>query len=152
VLGRRIPFALGTPVAAAVLITVLLVPAVWGAMRSLDFVRSDLVLAPGIAEREKCLVDGGRGWTVAVSRWLKTRMPPQSRFALSGPLPRVCLQLNQLPRKIVGFDEPRQFTVYADPPEAIRELLKAERGVDPAQRKTERFVSEGRTVVLVREG
>ena len=102
--GRRIPLSLGTPVVAAVLLTILVVPGVWGAMRGLDLVRDDLRLAPGINEREKCLVDAHQDWAVNFSRWLTERMPPDSRFALSGSVPRVCLQLGLLPRLMVGFD------------------------------------------------
>jgi len=138
--GRRIPLSLGTPVVAAVLLTILVVPGVWGAMRGLDFVRDDLRLAPGINEREKCLVDAHQDWAVNFSRWLTERMPPDSRFALSGSVPRVCLQLGLLPRLMVGFDEPRDFSVYVgDLPAEVRARLRAERRLPATERTVERY-------------
>jgi hypothetical protein len=118
-LGRRLPFATGTPVVAALLITVLVVPSVWGAVRGLGAVRDGLVLAPGTGEREKCLIDGGRSQMVEASRWLQARIPSDARISLSGPAPRVCLQLSLLPRLFVHSSEPHDFSVYyrTEPPE-----------------------------------
>ena len=117
-LGRRLPFSTGTPVVAALLITVLVVPSVWGDLRGLGSVRDGLVLAPGTGEREKCLIDGGRSQMVGASRWLQERIPTGARISLSGPAPRVCLQLSLLPRLLVHSSEPHEFTIYyrTEPP------------------------------------
>ena len=141
-LGRPGRLRAAVPFTAAVLVSLLAVPGVWGAMRGLDSVRDGLELAPGINEREKCLLDGGHDDLIDVSRRLAEAMPEDSRFALVGHIERVCLQLTLLPRVMVARDAPRDFTVYADGDEDVQ--AREETG-DPDVRS----ISEG--VVLVRE-
>ncbi len=124
--GRPRSLAAGVPFAAAVLVTLLAVPAVWGGMRGLDSVRDGLALAPGISEREKCMLDGGHTSLIEPSRRLIGAMPAGSRFAVSGPgVDVVCLQLALLPRLMVDAKEPRDYTLhYDDIPADVRARLK----------------------------
>lgn len=130
-LGRPLSLTAGIPVAAALLVTLLAAPALWGGVRGTDGVRDGLALAPGISEREKCMLDGGHTELIEPSRRLIGAIPAGSRFAVRGSgLALVCLQLTLLPRLIVHEDEPRDYTLYYGPPPAdVRARLKRK---DPA--------------------
>jgi hypothetical protein len=137
--GRRIALGAGVPAAVALLFAVLAVPAVWGGLRGADSVRDGLVLAKGVNEREKCLVDGGHGDVVGLSRFVIQRVPPDARLAVHGKVPQVCLQLTLLPRMFVRDSQPHQFTLYTgEIPPGVRARPGAE--------------AYGDTAVLVREG
>jgi hypothetical protein len=138
--GRRIALGMAIPAAIALLFAVLAVPAVWGGLRGADAVRDGLVVAPGINEREKCLVDGGHGDVVGLSRFVIQRVPPDAQLAVHGSVPQVCLQLTLLPRRFVRDSEPHEFTLYtgADIPADVR----SRPGAEPYER----------SAVLVREG
>jgi hypothetical protein len=138
-LGRRPPLGAAVPAVVALTFAVLVVPAVWGGMRTAGGVRGGLVLAPGINEREKCLVDGGSSDAVGISHFVIQRVPPQARLAVYGTVPRVCLQLTLLPRRFVGAAEPHDYSLYTgDIPPDVRARPGAEVYEDSA--------------VLVREG
>lgn len=111
-LARRIPLGAVVPAAVALLLAVLVVPAVWAGLRTADAVRGGLVLAPGINEREKCLVDAGHGDVVGISRFVIKNVPPESQLAVHGPVPQVCLQLTLLPRRFVSDSEPHAYSLY----------------------------------------
>jgi len=111
-LARRIPLGAVVPAAVALLLALLVVPAVWAGLRTADGVRASLVLAPGINEREKCLVDAGHGDVVGISRFVIQNSPPDSRLAVHGSVPQVCLQLTLLPRRFVSDAEPHDYSLY----------------------------------------
>lgn len=133
-LGRPSSLAGGVPVAAALLVTLLAAPAVWGGMRGLDGVREGLALAPGVSEREKCMLDGGHEELIEPSRRLIGAIPAGSRFTVQGKgLALVCLQLTLLPRLIVAEDQPHDYTLYyGRPPADVRARLRSR---DPAVRR-----------------
>jgi hypothetical protein len=123
-LTRRVALSSGITLVVALLVTLLAVPGVWAAMRGLDGVRDGLKLAPGITEREKCLVDGGHPEVIGVARFLQKNVPPDARLAVrGGHLPEVCLQLSLLPRVMVKASEPHTYTLYyGDIPEGVHGL------------------------------
>jgi len=110
--GRRIALGVFVPAAVALLLAVLVVPAVWNGLRAGDAVRDSLVLAPGINEREKCLVDGGHNDDVGLSRFVIAHVPPNGKLAVHGSAPQACLQLTLLPRQFVLDSEPHEYTLY----------------------------------------
>jgi len=138
--GQRMSLYAGVPVVVALLFAVLVAPAVWGGLRGADSVRDGLILAPYTNEREKCLIDGGHGDVVELSRFVIRNVPPEARLAVHGSVPQVCLQLTLLPRRFVGDSEPHEFTLYtgADIPADVR----SRPGAEPY----------GNSAVLVREG
>jgi hypothetical protein len=143
------PLRLGVPTAVALVLIAFAVPSVWGAMRGLDAGRDQLVLAPGINEREKCFVDGHEDWAVNFMRWVAQRVPEHARFAYLGTGDPVCVQLVMLPRLLAESGQKAQFTVYANAvPEAVRAKLRAERRLPPASRTVQRY---GDGLLVVRE-
>jgi hypothetical protein len=149
-LGHRLPVPGAAATAVAALLTVLAVPGLWFAVRGLYGVRQSLQQAPGVTEREKCLVDGGHGESVGVSRWLQGKTPADARLVVRGPIERVCLQLTLLPRLMVRPSEPHDFSLYAGKvPASVRDELAAQRALPAQQRTVEALKPD---VVLVKEG
>ena len=145
----RVPLRLGVPTAAAFVLCALAVPAVWGAMRGLDGTRDGLVLAPGINEREKCLVDGHQDYAVNFTRWVAARVPDHARIAYQGNADPVCVQLALLPRVFAAAGERPQFRVYAGRvPQSVRDRLRGERRLPAGERRIERYA---RDLLLIRE-
>jgi hypothetical protein len=126
--GRRIALGAAVPVAVALLFAVLVVPGVWNGLRAGDAVRKSLVVAPGVNEREKCLVDGGHSDIVGLSRFVIRNVPEDARVALHGAVPRVCLQLTVLPRRFVFDSDAHDFSLYtgSDIPADVRSRPGAE--------------------------
>jgi hypothetical protein len=140
---------LAVPTAVGLVLIAFAVPSVWGAMRGLDTGRDNLVLAPGINEREKCFVDGHQDWAVNFMRWVARRVPEHARFAYSGTADPVCVQLVMLPRLLADSGEQARFAVYANAvPEAVRAKLRAERRLAPASRTVQRYRDD---LLVVRE-
>lgn len=128
-LGHRGPVGAWVPVAVALLLAVFVVPATWNGLRAGDAVRDSLVLAPGISERENCLVEGGQNEVVGLSRFVKARVPPGASLAVHGSVPQVCLQLSLLPRRFVLDSDPHEFTLYTG--SAIPEGARSRPGAEP---------------------
>ena len=139
----------GVPAAVALVLIGVGVPFVWSAMRGLDVTREQLLPPTSISAREKCLVDGGHGWSIDYVRWLDDRIPSDARVSYRGQIDPVCLQLNLLPRVLAADGERADYAVYAnEPPPAVLAKLESEEKLPPEDRTVQRY--EG-SLLLVRE-
>jgi hypothetical protein len=134
-IGRRGGWSF-VPLAACVFLAILAVPALWGAAGGLDRVRGSLATAPGISEREACLVESGATEALGMSRWLAARIPASATFAYdAGEFDTPCLQFALLPRRIVARSAHPQYMVYAAPRDpADQARLRRQRKLPAAQR------------------
>ena len=140
------------PTAVALLLTVIAVHQLWAASGSFEVVRARLsTLAPGIGEREKCLVDGANNEIVPFARWIAARVPPDEDFHyVSSSFDRPCLQFALLPRRMVSPPERARYTVYADPQDSHSKRLLARQWRLRPERRTLEFYA--RDFALERHG
>jgi hypothetical protein len=127
VLSLLVPrLRLGVLVAAAatLLLVIVLVQQLWSDIINFDASRARLASAPGIGEREQCLVDGGTADQVAFVRWLAVKVPPDAKLGYVGSFDAPCLQLALLPRRLTADRANARYVMYLDPrDERSRRLL-----------------------------
>jgi hypothetical protein len=144
-LTRTVPRRVAVPITAAVLLVVVAGYQVWNASGTFDKVRGRLsTFAPGIGEKEKCLVDGGNNEIVPFVYWLAERVPESEDFHyVSSSFDRPCLQFALLPRRMVSPADEARYIVYADPQDdASKALLRVQWRRPLAQRRIEFYTRD----------
>jgi hypothetical protein len=123
-----IPRAVAVPTIVALLVTVLAVYQLYVSSASMDSVRTQLALAPGITAREECLLEGGHSELIPFARWLNARIPPDAKVGfVAKSFDHPCFQFALLPRRMVADPSQARYVFYLDPPSAAdRDRLAAE--------------------------
>jgi len=139
----RTPLRTAVATAAVVLLAIVTAQQFWSASISLDAGRASLALAPGIREREMCMLEGGHPDLVGFARWIADRVPPGAKVAyVTRSFDRPCFQLALLPRRMVGDVAGARYVMYLDPPaEDVRKRLAAERRKPSGERTIEFYSS-----------
>jgi hypothetical protein len=138
-LTRGIPRAALVPTTAAVLLGVVALSQLWGSAGSFDVVRSRLPVAPGTAEREQCMIEGGHPDLIPFARWINARVPPGAEIAyVTRSFDRPCFQFALLPRRMVSDVATARYVMYLDPPrEEDRKRLRREHRKPASDREIE---------------
>jgi hypothetical protein len=120
----RLRFGALVATAATLLLVIVLVQQLWSDIINFDASRARLASAPGIGEREQCLIEGGAADQVAFARWIAVNVPPDAELGFVGSFDAPCLQLALLPRRLTADVARARYVMYLDPrDERSRRLL-----------------------------